>query len=163
MSEISEGNNDGVLIHAWMRMRDPQLTNDMVDFLISNKKWVQLFKYISCVNTTATSTIVNIDNSGNNDDSSSTSKHDTISSMEDVKLSNIDVKNKRNIGRLDSIAQSWKATMLFAGKDIQGNEENLISFFLPLEHQFVQMLVECFHPSSNVCIHHVCYIFSRLI
>jgi hypothetical protein len=163
MSEISEGNNDGVLIHAWMRMRDPQLTNDMVDFLISNKKWVQLFKYISCVNTTATSTIVNVDNSGNNDDSSSTSKHDTISSMEDVKLSNIDVKNKRNIGRLDSIAQSWKATMLFAGKDIQGNEENLISFFLPLEHQFVQMLVECFHPSSNVCIHHVCYIFSRLI
>eukprot|EP00943_MAST-04B_sp_MAST-4B-sp1_P004830 g4830.t1 len=161
MSETSEENDDGVLIHAWMRMRDPQLTNDMVDFLISNKKWVQLFEYLSCVNTT--STIANNDNSDSNDDNRSAKKHDTIISLEDVKLSNVNVKNKRNIGRLDCIAQSWKATMLFAGKGIQGNEQNLISFFLPLEDQFVEMLVDCFHPSSNVCLHHVCYIFSRLI
>ena len=55
------------------------------------------------------------------------------------------------MGHLEGIAQSWKATMIFAGKDIGGSEQNLISFFIPLERHFVVQLVKCFEPSSKAC------------
>ena len=141
---------DDVLMHAWMRMRNPQITNEMTDYLINNNGWVHLFKYISHLN---------FDNNSHSSSSSSRNGDDNLN----VKLSNVTFEHKRNVGRLDGIAQSWKATMLFAGRDVQGNEQNLISFFLPLEDIFVEMLVQCFQPCSNACLHHICYILFRLI
>ena len=128
-------------LRAWMRMRSPQLTGEMIDFLINEKGWIYLFSYI--------------DNVSQNDSN--------MISLEDIKFSRIDVTKRSSVGHLEGIAQSWKATMIFAGKDIGGSEQNLISFFIPLERQFVARLVQCFELSSKACLNHACYILSRLI
>ena len=128
-------------IHAWMRMRSPQLTGDMIEFLINGKGWIHLFDYISNVSQEDDKDIV----------------------REDIKFSSIDAIKRASVGHLEGIAQSWKATMIFAGKDIGGSEQNLISFFIPLERHFVVQLVKCFEPSSKACLNHACYILSRLI
>ena len=128
-------------MHAWMRMRSPQLTGDMIEFLINEKGWIHLFDYISNVPQEDDKDIV----------------------REDIKFSSIDAIKRASVGHLAGIAQSWKATMIFAGKDSGGSEQNLISFFIPLERHFVVRLVKCFEVSSKACLNHACYILSRLI
>ena len=68
---------DDVLMHAWMRMRNPQITNEMTDYLINNNGWVHLFKYISHLNF------------DNNSHSSSISSSRNSDGNVNVKLSNV--------------------------------------------------------------------------